>query len=187
MEAIKNNKLYYFIISALCTLSYLLNYCSAIYQCAAVFTAIAVIVNASITVYGRTKTINGLAIALTTSVALLWKLPYHIDGKVINGLVIASFCSVMISIYWSSFIFHKMQGKLSFAKANFISLSVAAIMDGFVMGVFFVINNNFTYTRIAELFAKEVSFKVMYGFIASVLIATTLSALQNNKTFKITK
>ena len=74
-----------------------------------------------------------------------------------------------------------MQSNFSFVKSNFFSLSVAAIIDGLVMGIFFVINNNFTYARIIEIFAKEVSFKVMYGFIASVLIAIILNALQTNR------
>ena len=181
INKIFNNKLYICSIGLLCVLTYLLNYCSAIYQCASVFTVIAIIINASTSIYGRTKTIKGLAIALITSFALLWKLPYYIDGKIINGLVLASFSSVMISLYWSALIFHKMQSNFSFVKSNFFSLSVAAIIDGLVMGIFFVINNNFTYARIIEIFAKEVSFKVMYGFIASVLIAIILNALQTNR------
>jgi hypothetical protein len=184
MQTIKNNKLYFLIIGALCALSYLLNHCLAIYQCAVVFTAIAIIVNASTSIYGRAKTIKGLATALIMSFALLWKLPYYIDGKIMNGLVLASFISVMISLYWSTLIFQKIQSNFSFVKSNFISLLFAFIVDGFVMGVFFVINNNFTYARIIEIFAKEVSFKVLYGFIASALIAFTLNALQNNRNLK---
>lgn len=186
MQATKNNKLYFFIVGALCTLAYLLNYCVAIYQCAAVFTAIAIIVNASTSIYGGTKAIRGLAIALITSFSLLLKLPYYIDGKMINGLILASFSSIMISIYWSTAIFQKIQRKFSFAKANFISLSLGAIIDGSVMGIFFIINNHFTSSRITEIFVKEVSFKIIYGFIASMFIAMTLNALQNNKNFKTT-
>jgi len=186
MQTIKNNKLYILIIGALCALSYLLNYCLAVYQCAAVFTAIAIIVNTSTSIYDRTKTLQGLATALIISFALLWKLPYSIDGKIINGLVLASFSSVMISFYWSTLIFQKMQENFSFAKSNFLSLVFASILDGFVMGVFFLINNNFTYARIIEIFAEEVSFKVFYGFIASALIAFTLNALKNNRNLKTT-
>ena len=84
INKIFNNKLYICSVGLLCVLTYLLNYL-AIYQCTAVFTVIAII-NASPSIYGRTKTIKGLAIALITSFALLWKLPYYIDGKIINGI-----------------------------------------------------------------------------------------------------
>ena len=181
INKIFNNKLYICSIGLLCVLTYLLNYCPAIYQCAAVFTVIVIIINASTSIYGRTKTIKGLAIALITSFALLWKLPYYIDGKIINGLVLASFSSVMISLYLSTSVFQKLTSKFSFVKSNFFSLSVAAIIDGLVMGLFFIVNNNFSYLRVLDIFSRELSYKMMYGLVASAIILTTLNIFKNNK------
>ena len=181
INKIFNNKLYICSIGLLCVLTYLLNYCSAIYQCTAVFTVIAIIINASTSIYGRTKTIKGLAIALIISFALLWKLPYYIDGKIINGLVLASFSSVMISLYWSTSVFQKLTSNFSFVKSNFFSLSVAAIIDGLIMGLFFIVNNNFSYPRVLDIFSRELSYKMMYGLVASAIILTALNIFKNNK------
>lgn len=181
INKIFNNKLYICSIGLLCVLTYLLNYCSAIYQCASIFTVIAIIINASTYMYGRTETIKGLAIALITSFALLWKLPYYIEGKIINGLVLVSFSSVMISFYWSTSVFQKLASKFSFVKSNALSFVLAAIIDGLIMGLFFIVNNNFSYPRVFDIFSRELLYKMMYGFIASVLIAITLNALQTNK------
>src|SRR5271154_4712519 len=97
-----NSKLYCCSIGLLCALTYLLNFCTAIYQCALVFTIIAITINAITFLYGKSKSLKGLAFAIMISFVLLWKLPYYIDGKIINGLVFASFSSLMTSMYWSA-------------------------------------------------------------------------------------
>ena len=107
-----NNKLYFFTVGLLCTLAYLLNYCTAIYQCALIFTLIATTVNVSTYTYGKSKTLKGLILATLLSFFLLWDLPYHINGKLINGLAIASFSAVMISMYWSASVFQKLSVNL---------------------------------------------------------------------------
>ena len=124
-----NSKLYFCSIGLLCALTYLLNFCTAIYQCALIFTIIATTINTVTFLYGKSKSLKGLAFAIMISFVLLWKLPYYIDGKIINGLVLASFTSVMISIYWSATIFQKLINKLDIAKSNVISITVAAIRN----------------------------------------------------------
>lgn len=133
-----NNRLYFLFTGVLCILTFLLNYCTAIYQCALIFTIITIVINVSISIYGKLKTLEGLAFALIVSFFLLWKSSYYIDGKIINSLILASFISVMISMYWSATIFNEIQGKFNFAKSNLISLSIGAVIDGFIMGIFFV-------------------------------------------------
>ena len=60
INKIFNNKLYICSIGLLCVLTYLLNYRLAIYQCTAVFTVLAIIINASTSIYGRTKNYKGI-------------------------------------------------------------------------------------------------------------------------------
>lgn len=184
MQTRKKNKLFSIMMTLLFPHFYLLNSCSEIYQCAVFFTCIVIIVNVNIAIHGRTKTLIGSAFALFVGFMMMRSLPYYIDGKIMNGLVFASFVSVIISLYWSTLIFKKMLNRIGLVRANFISLFLAAIIDGFVMGIFFVINNNFIYTRIAEIFAKEVSFKVMYGVIASMLMAVILNGFRRIENLK---
>ncbi|NDE19235.1 MAG: hypothetical protein EB000_02175 [Alphaproteobacteria bacterium] len=46
------------------------------------------------------------------------------------------------------------------------------------MGLFFVINNNFSYARIMDTFNRELSYKMFYGILASFLIFTIIKILQ---------
>ena len=134
------NKLYIARTLFLCILTYLLNYCTAIYGCAPVFTIIAIAVNTTTVLYGRFKGLIGLSFAAIISFALLWKLPYYIDGHIVNGLVFASFLSLMISLYWSTSALQKFSSKFSFVVSNTLSLIIAALIDGLIMSLFFVFN-----------------------------------------------
>lgn len=172
-----NNKLYIASTLLLCILIYLLNYCVAIYQCALIFTMTAITVNVTTASAGRFKSLMGLALAIITSFALLWKLSYYIDGRLVNGLAIASFASLMISLYLSTSAFTRFYSRLGFVIANVLSLGIAAIIDGFVMGLFFVTNNNFSYARIMDIFNRELSYKMFYGVLASILIFAVIKIL----------
>lgn len=172
------NKLYIASTLLLCILTYLLNYCTAIYGCAPVFTIIAITVNATTVLYGRFKELIGVGFAAIISFALLWKLPYYIDGHLVNGLVVASFSSLMVSLYFSVSAFARFYSRFGFAIANVLSLAIAAIIDGFIMGLFFVINNNFSYARIMDIFNRELSYKMFYGVLASILIFIVIKILQ---------
>ena len=176
-----NNKLYFGSIGLLCALTYLLNFCTKIYQCALAFTIIAITINVVTFLCGKSKALKGLAFAIMISFSLLWRLPYYIDGKIINGLVFASFSSVMISIYWSASVFQKLESRFSFVISNALSIAVGAIIDGFVMGLFFTINNNFSYTRVLDIFTREVSYKMIYGLAISAVMMATLNIFKNNK------
>ena len=172
------NKLYIASTLMLCILTYLLNYCTAIYGCALVFTIIVITVNATTVLYGRFKGLIGLSFAAIISFALLWKLPYYIDGSLVNGLVIASFSSLIVSLYFSSSALTRFYSRFGFVITNALSLGIAAIIDGFIMGLFFVINNNFSYARIMYTFNRELSYKMFYGILASFLIFTIIKILQ---------
>lgn len=179
------NKLYIASTLLFCILTYLLNYCTTIYGCALVFTIIAIAVNATTVLYGRFKGLIGLGFAVVISFALLWKLPYYIDGRLVNGLVVASFSSLMVSLYFSVSAFAKFYSRFGFVIANALSLCIAAIIDGFIMRLFFTINNNFSYARIMDIFNRELSYKILYGLLASAIIFVALRLLKNDAKAKV--
>lgn len=178
IDKIMTNKLYIASILLLCALTYLLNYCTTIYQCALVFTIIAITVNIMTVMGGRFKSLTGLVSAIIISFAFLWKLPYYIDGRLVNGLAVASFSSLIISLYFSVSVFARFYSRFGFVITNALSLGIAAIIDGFIMGLFFVINNNFSYARIMDIFNRELSYKMFYGVLASILIFIVIKILQ---------
>ncbi len=175
----KNNKLYFLNIVLLCALTYLLNIATAIYQCALVFTLIAINVNAITYLYGKAKALQGLSIAVFTGFVILWKLPYYIDGRIVNGLVTASFSSLMISMYWSASVFQILNNKFPISISIALSLIVGAIIDGLIMGLFFMMNNNLPYERVLDIFIRELFYKGLYGLVASIIIAITLNIIND--------
>ena len=180
-----NNKLYISSVVLLCVLTYLLNCCTAIYQCALIFTTIAITTNVVTSIYDKSRALKGLAFSILVSFTLLWKLPYYIDGKLVNDLVFASLSSVMVSMYWLTSILQILRRKYNFAISNALSLAVAALIDGLIMGVFFVINNGFTYERIIDIFKRELFYKSLYGVVASLIIATAFYIFKNDTKLKI--
>jgi len=158
----------------MCFFTYLLNFCTAIYQCALVFTVIAITTNIVTFLYGKSKSLKGLAFAIIISFVLLMQLPYYIDGKIVNGLVFVSLSSLMISMYWSTSIFQKLTSKFNFVISNALSLMSAAIIDGVIMSIFFIFNNYFSYSRILDIFSKELSYKMMYAFTVSAIMLFVL-------------
>lgn len=174
INKIVDNKLYICSTLLLCALTYLLNFCTAIYQCALIFTLIAITTNAVTFTCGKSQSLKGLAFAIIISFALLLQLPYYIDGKIVNGLVFASFLSLMISMYWSASVFQKLTSKFNIVLSNALSLVVASIIDGFIIGLFFTLNKQFSYSRVLDIFSRELSYKMLYGFVASVIIFVVL-------------
>ena len=92
-----------------------------------------------------------------------------------NYLVQASFCSLFISICFSSFVFIKFFNKFDIRKSGILSIIISALTDGFIMQLFFIINNKFSYIRILDIFTRELSYKILYGFIIYEIIFVILS------------
>lgn len=180
INKIIGNRLYITITLLLCVLTYLLNHCTKIAECSLVFTIIAIVVNTITFIYDRLKSLIGLGFAIVISFILLWKLTYYINGYIVNGLVFASFSSLMISCCFSTSAFLKFRNSFSFVVSNALSLIIAAIIDGLIMGLFFAINNNFSYSRILIIFNTELSYKMFYGFLASVILLTVLQMFKND-------
>jgi hypothetical protein len=84
-------------------------------------------------------------------------------------------------MYWSAYVFQKLGNRFSFVISNALSIAVGAIIDGFVMGLFFIINNNFSYTRVLAIFTREVSYKIIYGLAISAAMLIALNIFKNNK------
>lgn len=164
------NKFYIFSALLLCVFTHLLNVCTTIYQCALIFTIIAITTNGITLRYSPSQSLKTLAFAMILNFALLSKLPYYIDGKIVNGLVLTSFLSLLISMYFSTAVLQKLTDKLCFMKANALSIILASVIDGFIMGVFFILNNQFSYSRVIDIFIREVSYKIIYILIASFIM-----------------
>lgn len=178
-DKLHGNKLYIYGILLLFTFTYLLNFCTAIYQCALMFTIIGITTNSITSLYSKSKSLYALAFAIIVSFILIMKIPYYIDGKIVNGLVFASFSSLMISMYWSSAVFQKLINKFGFVKSNALSLILSSVIDGSIMGIFFIVNNKFSHSRVLDIFSREVSYKIAYILAASFVIHLFVRMFKN--------
>jgi hypothetical protein len=143
------------------------------------FTIIAITTNSITSLYSKSKSLYALAFAIIVNFLFLGKIPYYIDGKIVNGLVFASFSSLMISMYWSSVVFQKLTKKLDFIKSNALSLILASVIDGSIMGIFFIVNNKFSHSRVLDIFSREVSYKIAYILAASFVIHLFVKMFKN--------
>ena len=69
--------------------------------------------------------------------------------------------------------------------SNALAFAAGAMIDGFIMELFFIINNNFSYEKLFDIFIEELSYKLMYGLISAIIIDFTLNRLKNNKSLNI--
>lgn len=167
-----NNNLYIALTIILGVFTYLLNFFNKIAECSLVFVFLALTVNIIAETFGKQKAMRAIVLCIVVSFGLLWNLNYYIDGRVINGLVLASLLSVLLSTYCGMSLFLKLKSAHNFYNSfyvrNFISLTVCAIVDGVVMAGFFI--NQFSASRVLLIFFKEVSFKCIYSLIACIFI-----------------
>jgi len=170
INKIIRNRLYIGSSFLLCAPTYLLNYCKTISECALVFTIITITVNAITFTYGKSKSFRALALIIIVSATILIKLPYYIEGHLVNGLVFASLSSLMVSLYCSTLAFQRFRGRFNFVVSNALSLMIAATIDGMFMSLFFAVNNHFSHLRVLDILVRELSYKMLYGFIASAII-----------------
>jgi len=143
------------------------------------FTIIGITTNSITSLYSKSKSLYALAFAIIVSFILIMKIPYYIDGKIVNGLVFASFSSLMISMYCSSAVFQKLINKFGFVKSNALSLILSSVIDGSIMGIFFIVNNKFSHSRVLDIFSREVSYKIAYILAASFVIHLFVRMFKN--------
>lgn len=164
------NTIYFLLLSILCTFTYTLNFYNKIYQCSAMFVLMMFALNAINELYGSRNAFFSMLVSLIISAALLWNVNYHIHGQVINGLVFASLGSVLLASIVAIPLFSGLQQMTTFPFRNFVTISLAAFIDGIVMIGFFI--NKFSLERVFIIFAKEVGYKCLYAALVTAIVMT---------------
>lgn len=101
---------------------------------------------------------------------------YYIQGQLIQGLYVASYLSVFLSLSLGLFFFSKIKKELAFPGRYFLSCLFASFVDGLGMMLFFI--PIYTMERVLQIFAKEVSYKAFY----TILILATVYGVQVSRT-----
>ncbi len=170
-----NNKLYIAMIGILAILSYILNQCTVTYQCACVFIAILFLTNV------QTLKMKPLDAYKYILLGILASLPiYAFKGYPDKKLIAISLISLLIAGCVSIYTTNKLKTKCSLPVALIITLLTASIVDGLLMSVYFITHCNFCFSKILNIFTRELFFKSVYG-IASVLIIYSLGIIYGKK------
>lgn len=165
------DKLYLSTTILLCLLVYSLNICTAIYQCALVFTLIATIVNFLTFVYDKAKSLRCLIFAAIISFIFSYQIHYYIDGKIVNNLILVSLLSLTISISCATSLIEKLNFKYYINIPNYTFLVVAGFLDSVIMSIF-LLNNE----RVLNIFTEETLYKIFYSFVLSCVLNKILHA-----------
>jgi len=165
---VKSNKFYLSLTAMSLAFTLLLNFYTKISDCSLMFTFLALTLNAISALHGTKKAINSIILSVIISFALMWNLKYYIHGELINGLVLASLLSVLVSSYIGLNLLSRLRVKYNSYVSNFISLLAYAIIDGAVMSLFFI--NIFSLNRVVSIFTYEVAYKSVYALMACLCL-----------------
>ncbi len=163
-----NTKFYILLVILLGIFTYSLNLFNKISQCSLVFVFLAITANIISELYGRKKPWIAITLSIIVSFCLLRDFNYYIHGRVINGIILVSFVSILLSIYCSTSIFVQLKSTCSLNTRNFAGLMMGVVVDGIVMSGFFV--NIFSTSRVLSMFLKEVLFKCAYSLTVYICI-----------------
>jgi hypothetical protein len=143
----------------------LLNQCTAIYQCACVFTAILLMVNAKMLHTGSKSAYKYISAGTVLSLPI-----YMLSGSLSNGLVLASLVSLLISSFTSIYIGNLVKDSYSLPAALLIALLAAASIDGLLMSAYFATQTNLSFYKVISIFNRELFFKAVYGIASALTI-----------------
>ena len=121
----------------------LLNQCTAIYQCACVFTAILLMANAKMLHTGSKEAYKYISAGIVLSLPI-----YMLSGSLSNRLVLASLVSLLISSFTSIYIGNLVKDSYSLPAALLIALLAAASIDGLLMSAYFSTQTNLSFYKV---------------------------------------
>ena len=152
-----------------CFFTLLLNFCNKITCCAVVFTLLALTLNFIALFYGSKKAIIAILLCVSVSYIMLYNRSYYMYGKAINGLIMISLVSILVSSCMGLMLFSKLCFTCSGPVGHSISLLMYAIVDGCIMGIFLI--NKWPTHKVYFIFLKEMACKSMaIGVVYGVLL-----------------
>ena len=152
-------------LATLVMLISLLNQCTDIYQCACVFTAILLMVNAKMFNTSSRQAYKYISTGVLLSLPI-----YMLNGSLSSGLVLVSLVSLLISSFASIYIGNLVKDSYSLPIAFFIALLVAASIDGLLMSAYFATQTNLSFYKVINIFNRELFFKTVYGMASALTI-----------------
>jgi uncharacterized PurR-regulated membrane protein YhhQ (DUF165 family) len=167
------NNLYIALSAGVFVATLLLNISTKLVVCSVCFTAMTFLTNVIGELYGNKRALTSLLASLVVSFLLSWKRA--------DFLLLGSFASVFAACYASLYI--KVAG--GFQVRNFLGLSVAALIDSFMMFATFTLLGSFTSAKIMDILFKDLMFKFSYISIIGVCVFLALKIADSRHSIQI--
>jgi hypothetical protein len=136
--------------------------------------------------FGFKRAMQTIAAYVGINILLLSDYAYTINGQAFEYLVPASLLAVLFAAIASMKAVSLLETRIGFIKSSFIGFMAAAVVDGIAMSVYFI--NYLSASKIASIFLKEASFKVVYAVVllaAVKLVSIAYSKYSVGKTLRI--
>ena len=159
----KANTLNLIYISIIASLCFAINHKTAIYQCAAIFTGILVVVNTYLLQNKVSDVYKVLLAGISLSIPLYCMI--GVNNTNIMKITIASIVSLTITGFLSIYLTNFFKNTYQFSLALFASLTVSAIADGFIMSSYYLSFDIFTMSKTISIVYKEIVYKTLYASI----------------------
>ena len=147
-------------------LAYALNQCTYIYQCTCIFTAV-ILITARETLKSSNDSIYTIILTgVTLSIPI-----YYIAGFTGDiGLIATSLFSLLVSCFAASYIVGIAKESYSLPMTLLIALLLSVIIDGMLMSSYLLTQTGFSFTKILNIFNRELFYKSVYGTISVLII-----------------
>ncbi len=166
-----------FILSMLLFISLsLLNTSNKLMICAALFVGAALVINSMVEFYGKSKAKYSLIVCTALCYVFKWQ---------INLMILISYTAILVSLLSSIIVFKKLESKLSFHMASFITLIIASVIDSAVVCVGLLYK--FSAGKCLSIYIRDLIFKFSYASVLSIclFVGMYLFCLADKKYFKI--
>lgn len=160
-----NNTLYCLVIIALFTFINLINLFHHSRICAFVYVLLALTANFMVELYGKKNTLLTIAICILVNAPLLSNIKYHINGTTIDGILLGSFLSIIISIFCGLSLFSSLKFSYNFHIKNFASLLLCSVIDSTIIAGFLL--SKLPMDKVILIFTYDIAFKFSYSLTIS--------------------
>jgi len=165
------NLIYTSIIASLC---FVINQKTAIYQCAVIFTGILVVANVYLLQNKSGNAYKVLLAGISFSIPLYFIM--GVSNATIMKITIASIASLAITGSLSIYLTNFFKNTYQFSLALFASLAISALVDGFMMSIYYLAFDIFTMSKTISILYKEIAYKALYAsIIAGVIYSVELT------------
>ncbi len=164
-----NTRLYTLFTILLGTITYSINCFNKVFQCSLTFVLLSLTTIIISELYGRKKALSAVALCVVVSFIVLWDFSYYIHSRIVNGVVIASFISILLSTYCSVSMLLRLKPAYSLGVRSFVSSMVGSVVDGIMMSGFLV--NVFPVSVVFSIFYRETLFKCIYLLTACTCVS----------------